>query len=99
MDRTVDNWEKQCGLPEDRLLALKGVLETVCGGRVSHYLKRASVISFIENVLECLGVSDLTEILDVISAQIPRFASQLDKSDQLKLLRVINVLLKTVSKT
>lgn len=44
-------------------------------------------------------MSDLTEVLDVISAQIPRFASQLEKSDQLKLLRVINVLLKTVSKT
>lgn len=50
-------------------------------------------------MLECLGVSDLTEMLDVISAQIPRFASQLEETDELKLLRVINVLLKTVSKT
>ena len=57
------------------------------------------MISFIENVLDCLGVSDLTEVLDVISAQIPRFARQLEETDELKLLRVINVLLKTVSKT
>ena len=41
----------------------------------------------------------MTEVLDVISSQIPRFASQLEEADQVKLLRVINVLLKTVSKT
>lgn len=46
-----------------------------------------------------MGVSDLAEVLDVISAQIPRFASNLEETDELKLLRVINVLLKTVSKT
>lgn len=96
---TTVNWQQQCGLPEDRLLALKDVLEAVCGGPCSQKLKRSVVISFIENVLECLGVSDLTEVLNVISCQIPRFANQLEKTDQVRLLRVINVLLKTVSKT
>jgi hypothetical protein len=41
----------------------------------------------------------LTDILHVISTQIPRFATQLEEVDELKLMRVINVLLKTVSKT
>jgi len=50
-------------------------------------------------VLECLGVCDLTETLDLISTQIPLFASILEETDQLKLLRVINLLLKRVSKT
>ena len=56
-------------------MTLKNVLEVVCG---SNNIKRTVVISFIENVLDCLGVSDLTEVLDVISAQIPRFARQLE---------------------
>ena len=37
--------------------------------------------------------------MDIITSQIPRFANQLEESDQLKLQRVINVLLKTLSKT
>lgn len=78
---STPDWTKKCGLPEERLIALKNVLEAVCGGRISEHLKRSVVISFIENVLECLGVSDLTEVLGVISAQIPRFANQLEELD------------------
>ena len=77
VDTSASDWAKKCGLPEERLRALKSVLEAVCGGPASRMLKRAVVISFIENVLECLGVSDLTEVLDVISNQIPLFATQL----------------------
>ena len=58
-------------------MTLKNVLDLVCGGKVSQNIKKTVVISFIENVLDCLGVSDLTEVLGVISAQIPRFANQL----------------------
>jgi len=77
VDTTSPDWAKRCGIPEERLISLKQVLEAVCGGKSSGKLKRSVVISFIENVLECLGVSDLTEVLDIISNQIPRFATQL----------------------
>ncbi len=62
-------------------------------------MRRSVIITFIENVLECLGVSDLTEVLAVISAHICQFASSLEEADQNKLLRIINHLLKRISKT
>ena len=41
-------------------------------------IKRTLVITFIENVLECLGVGDLTEVLSLISEQICAFSSSLE---------------------
>lgn len=51
VDMSAPDWAKKCGLPEERLMALKRVLEAVCGGPASNKLKRSVVISFIENVL------------------------------------------------
>lgn len=62
-------------------------------------IKKALIITFIENVLECLGVSDLTEVLSLISEEICTFSNTLELSDQNKLLRMINNLIKRISKT
>lgn len=78
---------------------LKEVLKVVFEGQQNKAIKRTLIITFIENILECLGVSDLTEVLSLISEQICNFSSSLEESEQLKLLRTINHLLKRVSKT
>lgn len=44
-------------------------------------------------------MGDLTEVLEQISQQICSFSSSLEESDQIKLLRIINLLLKRISKT
>lgn len=68
------------------------------GSQRNKAIKRTLIINFIENVLECLGVSDLTEVLSLISEQICGF-SGLDELEQSKLLRIINLLLRRISKT
>lgn len=52
----------------------------------------------LDNVLECVGVTDLKQVLTVIRDQIGNFGL-LDFSDSNKLLRIINTLLKRISKT
>jgi len=56
---------------------LKEVLKVVFEAQQNKAIKRTLIITFIENILECLGVSDLTEVLSLISEQICNFSSSL----------------------
>lgn len=87
------------GLPAEGIAQLKEVLRVVFSSQQNTAIKRTLVITFIENVLECLGVSDLTEVLSLISEQICAFSSSLEELEQFKLLRIINHLLRRISKT
>lgn len=92
------DWESKCLLGPDRIHNLKAILELVFKAEGNRAIKRTSVINFIENVLESLGVSDLTQVLGLISEQICSYEA-LSEADQVKLLRIINLLLKRISKT
>lgn len=48
------------GLPTAGISQLKDVLKVVFASQKNKAIKRTLVITFIENVLECLGVTDLT---------------------------------------
>lgn len=87
------------GLPASGISQLKEVLRVVFASQENTAIKRTLVITFIENVLECLGVGDLTEVLSLISEQICAFSSSLEQLEQFKLLRIINHLLRRISKT
>jgi hypothetical protein len=87
------------GLPFSSVSLLKEVLRAVFRSQSNPAVRRMLVIAFIEDVLECLGVSDLTEVLSLISEQICAFSSSLDDVEQSKLLRIINHLLRRISKT
>lgn len=69
--------EKVQGLPPTRIAELKEVIRTIFRSQTNRAIKRTLVITFIENILECLGVSDLTEVLEIISDQICTFSSSL----------------------
>ena len=55
-------------------------------------------ITIVEDVLECLGINDLKEILPIITDKVCSF-KQLDMIDQNRMLKIINHLLKRISKT
>lgn len=52
----------------------------------------------MDEILECVGITDLKNILDLIVEKIPKFG-KLEDVETYKLLRIINTLLKRISKT
>ena len=61
-------------------------------------IKKSVIINLLDNILECAGVSDLKEIVKVVREHISSFKN-LSSADLNKMLRIINHLLKRVSKT
>jgi hypothetical protein len=85
-------------IKNDNTAYLASFLSTICESLSNDSLNKSLVINLIENILECLGVSDLADILTIISEQVCSFGN-LEEADQNKLLRIINHLLKRISKT
>lgn len=61
-------------------------------------IKNIVLINFLDDLLECVGVTDLKKILDIIGEKITKFKNLSDK-DTYKLLKIVNTLLKRISKT
>ena len=70
----------------------------LCSSITSTPVKKSVPINMLDNVLECVGVSDLKKVLKVIRECIGNFG-ELEFADSNKLHRIINTLLKRISKT
>lgn len=74
------------------------LLELMFSSLSNQQIKKEVVINLLENVLECISITDLKEILKVIKEHILKFKN-LSPLNLNKMLRIINHLLKRVSKT
>ena len=85
-------------MAREDFISLRSLFDLLCELVGKSPIKKSVVINMLDNVLECVGVTDLKQVLNVIRDWVGNFG-KLEQMDEYKLLRIINTLLKRISKT
>ena len=85
-------------MSKEDLGSLRALLDLMSELAGKGLIKKSVVINMLDDVLECVGVTDLKQVLDVIRDRVGNFG-KLEQMEEYKLLRIINTLLKRISKT
>lgn len=82
---------------EQAVLNLRSLLEALFSAVESGKLRLSVLLSFIDDIFECLSVKSLRTIFEVLESYVARL-DVMDPTDQNTLLRMTNTMLKRISK-
>ena len=85
-------------MAEQKIDDLCSLLNLVWKSLKNKVIKKSVLITVLDSVLECVGISELKDVLIIIRERVGEMKEVL-ADVQYQLLRIINTLLKRISKT